>query len=68
MAEPQTGLTRRRALTTTAWAAPAIVVASAAHAEAALVPGVEVRCAPDLGTVVRALRREAAARRSEAAE
>ena len=32
-----------------------VVVPTAAHAEAALVPGMEVRCAPDLGTVVRAL-------------
>ncbi len=35
-----------------------VVVADAAHAEAALVPGIEIRCAPDLGRVVRALRRE----------
>lgn len=33
-----------------------VVVPSDAHAEAALVPGLEVRCAPDLDTVVRALR------------
>lgn len=32
-----------------------VVVASAGHAEAALVPGVEVRSAPDIGTVVRAV-------------
>ena len=37
-----------------------VVVAETAAAEAALVPGVEVRCAADLGTVVRALRRETA--------
>lgn len=35
-----------------------VVVASAGYCEAALVPGVEVRCAPDLSTVVRALRGE----------
>lgn len=35
-----------------------VIVADAAAAEAALVPGVEIRCAPDLGTVVRALRGE----------
>lgn len=37
-----------------------VVVAETAAAEAALVPGVEVRCAADLGTVVRALKRETA--------
>ncbi len=32
-----------------------VVVPAGSHAEASLVPGVEVRCAGDLGTVVRAL-------------
>lgn len=35
-----------------------VVVPADGHAEASLVPGVEVRCAPDLSTVVRALRGE----------
>ncbi|WP_436795446.1 YifB family Mg chelatase-like AAA ATPase [Actinospongicola halichondriae] len=36
-----------------------VVVGASAHSEAALVPGIEVRSAPDLGRVVRALRGEA---------
>lgn len=36
-----------------------VVVAEAGHAEASLVPGLEIRCAPDLGRVIRALKGEA---------
>lgn len=36
-----------------------VVVADSAYAQAALVPGIDVRCAPDLASVVRALRGEA---------
>lgn len=35
-----------------------VVVPTASHAEASLVPGIDVRCAPDLGTAVRALKVE----------